>query len=117
MDFRINLTQAAGEIHQWSRSHGFWDHEMITVEDHHTKVYGLNNPSIASEKIALMHSEELSEALESERDGDTNTAEEMADTIIRILDFCGWRGYDIHRILNDKVEKNRHRPIKHGRKF
>src|SRR5688500_8513106 len=86
----LSLTRLANEIHEWSRSHGFWDHERLEGEPYGDRPY---NPSIASEKIALMHSE-LSEALESERDGDTNTAEEMADTIIRILDFCGWRGYD-----------------------
>lgn len=69
------------------------------------------------EMIALMHSE-LSEALEGVRRGDwDNVGEEMADTIIRIADFCQAREIDLEKEILDKIEKNKTRPYKHNKKF
>lgn len=79
-----------------------------------------------------MHSE-LSEALEGERKDlmddklpRRRMAEvEMADTIIRILDYCAGFGYDIQGAVTEKLEYNKkradhkpeHRNRKHGKKF
>jgi len=88
-------------------------------------VHGLNqtwwhNPATGDpivrnkgELIALMHSE-LSEALEGERKGLADThlplrpaAEvELADCLIRILDYCGGFGYDLGGALKEKLEYN-----------
>lgn len=71
------------------------------------------NPERAGNKIALMHGE-LSEAHEGLRKGKMDDhlphrkAEEveLADTIIRILDYCGWRGFDIAGALAEKLAYN-----------
>ena len=69
------------------------------------------------ELIALMHSE-LSEALEGLRHNDwSNVAEEMADCMIRIGDFCEARGIDLEKAIIDKMKKNKKRPYKHGKSF
>lgn len=68
------------------------------------------------EMIALIHSE-ISEALEGERKSlmddhlpNRKMVEvEMADTVIRIMDYCGRFGYDIGGALVDKLEYNRNR--------
>ena len=41
---------------------------------------------------------------------------ELADTIIRILDYCGKEGIDIEAAINIKHEYNKTRPYKHGGK-
>jgi len=72
-----------------------------------------------AEMIALMHSE-LSEALEELRKENCdmkNVGEELADCIIRILDFCEGRGIDLQKLLEKKIKKNKKRPYKHGKKF
>jgi hypothetical protein len=69
-----------------------------------------------AELICLMHSE-LSEAMEGERKDlmDDHLPHrkmcevEMADTIIRILDFCGSRGYDIAGAIEEKLVYNQSR--------
>ena len=69
-----------------------------------------------AEMICLMHSE-LSEAMEGERKNlmddklpHRKMAEvEMADTVIRIMDYCGRWGYDIGGAIEEKLEYNRNR--------
>ena len=43
--------------------------------------------------------------------------EELADCIIRILDYCGGRDMDIEKALEDKIKVNKSRPYKHGKGF
>ena len=43
-------------------------------------------------------------------------AVEMADCIIRILDWCGKEGIDIEAILEEKHAYNKTRPYRHGGK-
>lgn len=69
-----------------------------------------------AEMIALIHSE-ISEALEGERKGlmDDHLPKrlmaevEMADAIIRIMDYCGRFNYDVGGAIIEKIEYNRNR--------
>lgn len=116
----MNLTDFAKEVHENARLHGWWDEE---------RSFG--------EIIALCHSE-LSEALEEyrnskppvyfatetvQRDGNTvigkkpeGIAVELADCIIRILDYCGNTQIDIENVIRCKHAYNKTRPYRHGGK-
>lgn len=76
-----------------------------------------------SEMIALMHSE-LSEALEALRKPDLKgktdyplEAEELADTIIRIMDYANAWKLPVAEALIQKMHYNSTREYKHGKKF
>lgn len=77
------------------------------------------------ELIALMHSE-LSEALEAMRHDNpasdhvpeiSAVEEELADVIIRIMDISFMKKYNIPKALFLKMEYNKTRPYRHGKKF
>lgn len=76
------------------------------------------------ELIALMHSE-LSEALEALRHGNppsdhipefTGVEEEMADVVIRIMDYAAAKGHRVAEAVIAKMAFNATRPYKHGGK-
>jgi len=76
------------------------------------------------ELIALMHSE-LSECLEGMRHNNpqsdhilnfTIVEEELADVIIRIMDFAAQRKYKVAEALMEKINFNKSREYKHGGK-
>ena len=113
------LNDLSEECYRISKDHGFHDPPKSVAED-----------------IALMHSE-LSEALEDHRSGykpdfmwyetksSSNDAEgplkpcgipsEIADLIIRALDFCGAHNINIDKAVSEKMAFNRSRPYKHGK--
>ncbi len=88
-------------------AHGWWD-----------------APRNDGEMIALMHSE-LSEALESLRKGNppddhvpelSGVEAEMADVVIRIMDYCKSKGISLGRAIQVKHAYNTKRAFKHGGK-
>lgn len=97
-----------------AREHGWgWSKEdRVTVNVHH----------LLSD-IALIHSE-LSEALESVRDGvlemrlvdgkPEGMVVELADAIIRIFHLSGELGLPLEEAIIAKMKYNESRPFKHG---
>lgn len=129
------------EIHQNAKDKGFWEHNIIDTStgiDADTKIININN-LIISQKLMLIVSE-LGEALESlrnnkrsnqdllkyangkppecfEKDYKDTFEDELADSIIRILDLAEWLGIDLETHIKLKMEYNKTRPSKHNKEF
>jgi NTP pyrophosphatase (non-canonical NTP hydrolase) len=113
------LDELADEITTISENKGFWDFEEDSL-------------LVIPAKLALVDTE-TSEALEVHRKlyddakpdpisgmtpmQEDDFAEELADGIIRLLDIAGFYELNIGDALVGKVEKNRHRIPRHGKRY
>lgn len=94
------INEVAKQIHENAVNHGWWDEERgfpEVLEEYRngrlpTEVYAGNNGK--PEGIPI----------------------ELADVIIRVLDYCGYAGIDIDAAISQKHEYNRTRPYRHGGK-
>jgi NTP pyrophosphatase (non-canonical NTP hydrolase) len=102
------LSQLQKDIFENAKNHGWWD-----------------KPVNSAERICLMHSE-LSEALEALREGnlpDKHLPEflseevELADVIIRILDYAEGMNLRVIEAILAKADYNKTREYKHGGKL
>ncbi len=105
----------AKEVYAIGKASGFYDHAHTDASFSH------------GEKIALMHSE-LSEALEGLRAGEfpgkpddklphrPMVEAELADTVIRIMNYASHCGLDVAGAIAEKAAFNATRSHKHGGK-
>lgn len=101
IDKMLFINELAREIHENARNKGFYDVKVSVPQS-----------------LCLIHSE-VSEALEAHRDAEPveRFTEELADVIIRVLDTAAYHELNIGSAILAKMEKNRNRPYKHGKRY
>ena len=108
-----DLDDLAHTLHARARAKGFYEpYEHMDEADH--VVFHLK-------QLAMIHSEvtEVLEAIRKEQ-GDDIVVEELADILIRVLDFwaflsqTGYTNVSLQQSLNNKIETNEKRAYMHG---
>ena len=104
----MEISQMQEEVHRTAVEHGWWE-----------------KPRPVGEVLMLMVTE-LAEAMEAYRSGNPESEkipgfsqmeEELADVVIRLLDFAGGEDLDIEGALIAKMLYNEKRPYRHGGKI
>lgn len=134
-----NLNSLADYIHKSNIEKGFWDIPveivnlekafsdcLLTPDQKSSLAIVLDKYSQRNEceLLALIHSE-ISEALEAHRKGLNDDKlphrdgleVELADALIRILDMAAGLNMDIEGAVREKLEYNKTREYKHGKRF
>ena len=98
------------EIHQLAREKGWYDSKQRTPLEIHMLIVS----EIAEATEAVRNNElEIYVKDDGKWEGE---AVELADALIRILDYAESRGWDMDQIVNNKHEYNKTRAYRHGGK-
>lgn len=110
------LQHLAQQINKWANEKGFWD---FTISDgvlpDSKLVKNTKLLLVVSEVVECM--EGLRKPAESSIRGFSNEEEEIADAIIRLLDYAGQYELRIEEAVLAKMAFNEGRPHKHGKAF
>lgn len=140
----VGINKVAKDIHENAVEHGWWDEERSFPEIValcHSELSEALEEYRAGRPMEWRACQEAIDCGREENDTICNPADEsdclnykrkrlcphygkkpegiaveMADCIIRILDWCGKEGIDIDRIISEKHEYNKTRPYRHGGK-
>lgn len=129
----LDINEFAKEVHQNAKGHGWWDEERSfgdiialchselseALEEYRNGkplLYGKTDGKCGNCISDICDCEDLRDTPECKKYKPEGIAVELADCIIRILDYCGKEGIDIEAILKLKHEYNKTRPYKHGGK-
>lgn len=132
---QLNINDFAKEVHENAKAHGWWEEprsfgEIIALC--HSELsealeeYRERRPKVwrhcdLDEKIVCgegeyYHTVHCCTSCGHRGEKPEGIAVELADCIIRILDYCGHEGIDIEEALRIKHEYNKGRPYRHGGK-
>ncbi|MDL2318207.1 hypothetical protein LJC74_03810 [Eubacteriales bacterium OttesenSCG-928-A19] len=133
----MNLNEWAKVIHENAASKGWWEEEralpevlMLCVselaealEEYRDRMPDAYRVCDASDNRSACDKEGCGDyhngkcELDEMNPKPEGVAVEMADCIIRILDYAGHMGWDIEAIVQHKHEYNKTRPWRHGNKL
>ena len=104
----MSIRRLQEEAHRIAVEHGWWDRSrsagealMLVVTELAEAMEAIRSGSPESEKIG----------------GFSKVEEELADAVIRILDYAGGNGLNLDAALAAKMRYNETRPYRHGGKL
>ena len=121
------LNELAAAVHENAVAHGWWEQErelpeilMLCVSElaEALEEYRAGKPNIYYnvEGEEILYAENPDAPCSAQSKKSEGVAVELADCMIRILDYCGHAGIDIEEAIRIKHEYNKTRPYRHGGK-
>ncbi|MFT5749789.1 MAG: NTP pyrophosphatase (non-canonical NTP hydrolase) [Ancylomarina sp.] len=121
--FAEGLTAAAEKVHLDNKRKGFWDKEreigtlLMLVTSELAEALEADRKGKYAGKIASEDKEYSEFPQWFEKNVKDTFEDEMADTVIRILDICGAMDIDLEWHINQKLKYNRTREHKHSKAY
>lgn len=128
----VNMNELAKEIHENAVAHGWWEEERSfgeivalcyselseALEEYHRAGRPMEwrkceIDGLPCDKVTCECDDCSGYYFDKKPEG---IAVEMADCLIRILDWFGKENLDVDRIVQEKMEYNKSRPYRHGGK-
>jgi len=114
------LTAASKSINNDNKAKGFYDREF-NIGERLMQVVGELGEALESDRKGFHYLQNLDETVPSELAFMTNVKDtmedEIADSIIRLLDMCGYMNINIDAHINYKLAFNKTREAKHGKNY
>lgn len=122
-----SINQIAREVHKLAIEKGWWQTDrpftecaalMMCEIAEAIEEYRDNKPAVYFDdcgNIKEMKSDELIVVASSQKP--EGVLIELADCVIRIMDFCASKDWDLEQAINIKHNFNRTRPVRHGNKL
>ena len=124
----MNIKEIQKEIHQVNVEKGFWEDRknvgevlMLIVSelgealDAHRSGKSADIDAFNARGIDRIHPDDFE--VDFQQCIKDTFEDEIADTVIRILDMCEGFGIDLETHIKLKLEYNKTRPYKHGKKY
>ena len=119
------MNKLASHCYVEARERGFYaDYEELYAQMSDGAAQDVLRSMFISQRVGLIASElgELIDALRKPKVSEkippfSEVEEELADAVIRILDFAGFMGIDLQSVVAAKLEMNRSRERLHGGLF
>jgi NTP pyrophosphatase (non-canonical NTP hydrolase) len=112
------------EIHENARAKGFYDNEreigtlLMLIVSEIAEAMEADRKCYRATKIDFVEKQEGESFVNHFRDKVKDTFEdELADTIIRVLDLCGYMDIDIDKHVALKMRYNKEREKMHGKRY
>ncbi len=105
----MTLNDLAKQVHDDNKAKGFYDDVVRTPLEYHMLI--VTELAEASEAVRKGKPEHYIEGNKPEGE-----SVEIADALIRILDYAGFKGWDLDFIVEQKLNYNKTRSYKHGGK-
>lgn len=124
----MNIKEIQREIHQVNVEKGFWEDRknvgevlMLIVSELGEALEAHRASRKALVELFDAKAIDRTEAADYQADFEQcikdTFEDEIADTVIRIFDMCEGFGIDLERHIELKLEYNKTRPYKHGKKY
>ena len=137
----MKINEMVEEVHQVAKEHGWWEKPRAPLEIYaliHSEISEAveearkGNPAVYVHNVdgtkAMVETIDSSSFFRFETDVPSGKSLvtpikpegeliEIADAVIRCMDYCGHKGWDLEKAIRAKHEFNKTRPYRHGNKL
>lgn len=109
----MTITELVKESHETALAKGWWEPPVRSALEIHALIHSEIGEATEERR---RHTESFYYPYKGENVSPEGEAVELADAIIRICDYFGYKGWDLESVLRAKLDYNKGRSYRHGGK-